>query len=105
MVKNEISGWMGDGFNELNIIAQYNLLYNAALMVEEGMGYALCLDRIISTSGDSPLCFRPLEPRLEVGLDIAWKKYQVFSKAAEKFLEYLQREIADSQKGGHGAEE
>lgn len=105
MVKNEISGWMGDGFNELNIIAQYNLLYNAALMVEEGMGYALCLDRIISTSGDSPLCFRPLEPRLEVGLDIAWKKYQVFSKAAEKFLEYLQREIADSQKGGRGAEE
>ena len=42
-----------------------------------------------------PLCFRPLEPKLEVGLHIAWKKYQFFSKAAEKFLECLQREIAD----------
>lgn len=94
MVKNEISGWMGEGYEKLNIITMYNLLYNAALMVEEGMGYALCLDKIITTSPESPLCFRPLEPPLEVGLAVAWKKYQIFSKAAEKFLEYLQREIA-----------
>ena len=94
MVKNEMSGWMGDRYEKLRIVTTYNLLYNASLMVEEGMGYALCLDKIIRTSGGGPLCFRPLEPRLEVGLDLVWKKYQVFSKAAEKFLEYLQREIA-----------
>lgn len=94
LVKNEMSGWMGDRYEKLRIVTTYNLLYNASLMVEEGMGYALCLDKIIRTSGGGPLCFRPLEPRLEVGLDLVWKKYQVFSKAAEKFLEYLQREIA-----------
>lgn len=94
MVKNEISGWMGDGYDKLNIITTYNLVYNASIMVEEGMGYALTLDKIIRTSGDSLLCFRPLEPKLEVGLDIAWKKYQVFSRAAEKFLEYLQEDVA-----------
>ncbi len=99
MVQNEISGWMGSRYEKLNIIATYNLLYNASLMVEEGMGYALCLDKIIGTSGDSPLCFRPLEPALEVGLDVVWKKYQIFSKAAEKFLEYLQREIRESRGG------
>lgn len=93
MVKNEISGWLGDQYEMLNIVTVYNLLYNASLMVEEGMGYALCLDKIIRTSGDSPLCFRPLEPRLEVGLAVAWKKSQFFSKAAEKFLKYLQHEI------------
>lgn len=92
MVKNEISGWMGAHYEKLNIMTTYNLIYNASLMVEEGMGYALCLDKIIKTSGDGPLCFRPLEPRLEVGLDIVWKKYQIFSKAAAKFLEYLQKE-------------
>lgn len=99
MVKNEISGWLGDRYEKLNIVTVYNLLYNASLMVEEGMGYALCLDKIISTSADSPLCFRPLEPRLEVGLALAWKKYQIFSKAAEKFLEYFQSEIAMANAG------
>ena len=94
-MKNEFSGWFGEGYEKLNIITTYNLLYNASIMVEEGMGYALCLDKIVRTSGGSPLCFRPLEPKLEVGLHIAWKKYQFFSKAAEKFLECLQREIAD----------
>ena len=95
LVKNEFSGWFGEGYEKLNIITTYNLLYNASIMVEEGMGYALCLDKIVRTSGGSPLCFRPLEPKLEVGLHIAWKKYQFFSKAAEKFLECLQREIAN----------
>ena len=95
LVKNEFSGWFGEGYEKLNIITTYNLLYNASIMVEEGMGYALCLDKIVRTAGGSPLCFRPLEPKLEVGLHIAWKKYQFFSKAAEKFLECLQREIAD----------
>lgn len=94
MVKNEISGWMGANYEKLHIMTTYNLLYNASLMVEEGLGYALCLDKIIRTSGDGPLCFRPLEPRLEVGLDIVWKKYQIFSKAAAKFLEYLQSEMS-----------
>ena len=84
MVKNEIAGWMGGNYDNLNIVATYNLLYNASLMVEEGVGYALSIDRIIKSYDDSPLCFRPLEPTLEVGLDIVWKKYQTFSKASER---------------------
>lgn len=96
MVKNEISGWSGGEYEKLNIVATYNLLYNASLMVEENVGYALCLDKIIKTSGDSPLCFIPLEPKLEVGLSIAWKKHQLFSKVAKKFLERLQAEFTQS---------
>lgn len=91
MVKNEISGFLSGKYEKLNIVATYNLLFNAALMVEEGVGYALCLDKIINTSADSALCFRPLEPKMEVGLNIVWKKYQVFSKPARIFLERLQK--------------
>ncbi|MCH5277999.1 MAG: LysR family transcriptional regulator [Desulfovibrionaceae bacterium] len=90
---NELAGWMGAARKPLNLVATYTLLYNASLMVEEGLGYALGLDGIIRSSEDSPLCFRPLEPRLDVGISLVWKKYQIFSKAAEKFLEYLRREI------------
>lgn len=72
-----------------NIVATYNLLFNGSLMVEDGMGYAICFDKIINVSGDSSLCFRPLEPRTTASVHIVWKKYQVLTKAAELFLQRL----------------
>jgi len=91
---NEISGWLQDSSEKLNIVATYNLVYNATLMVEEGIGCALCLDKLVSGACCRGLCFKPLEPRLEAHLNIVWKKYQVFSKAAEQFLKILQEEIS-----------
>ena len=89
-VSNEFSGWLKKDFGKLNIVATYNLIYNASLMVEEGLGYALCLDKLVNTSESSRLCFRPLTPKMEAHLDIVWKKYQVFSSAAERFLGKVQ---------------
>ena len=63
------------------------------VFVEEGLGYALCLDKLIHTQGTS-LCFRPLSPRLEASAYVVWKKYQVFSKAADTFLACLQKTLA-----------
>lgn len=79
------------GQEKLNIVATYNLLYNGSLMVEEGMGYAISFDKLINTSGDSHLCFRPLEPELKIGMNIIFKKYQIFTKATKKFLQELER--------------
>lgn len=92
LMANEISGWLGERFERLRVVGTYNLLYNASLMVEAGMGCALCLDGIVRCEKEGPLCFRPLEPRLEVRLTVAWKKYRVFSRAAEKFLGALLQE-------------
>jgi len=94
LVKNELSGWAGIDFDKMNIVTTYNLIFNASIMVQEGVGYALCLDKLVNTTGDSLLIFKPLEPSLVVGLDIVWKKYQVFSKASKLFLARLQEEIA-----------
>ena len=88
-VDENISKWIKKDYEKLNIVATYNLIYNASLMVEKGIGYALCLDKLVNTAGDSQLCFRPLKPALEVDVHIVWKKYQVFSKAAELFLHRL----------------
>lgn len=93
MVRNELSGWCGYDFETLNIIATYNLIYNAALMVDEGFGVALCLDKLVNTTGESRLCFRPLQPPLTTQLCVAWKKHQLLSKAAKKFLDALQVQI------------
>lgn len=96
--KNEFLEWFGNDFEKLKIVTTFNLIYNATLMVEEGIGYAIGLDKIANTGADSNLCFRPLEPKLESGLVIVWKKYQVFSKAAEKFLERVQQEFVAASK-------
>ncbi|KNH20439.1 MAG: LysR family transcriptional regulator [Priestia megaterium] len=92
--KNEFADWFGEDFHKLNIVTTYNLAYNAAIMVEEGVGYAITLDKIVNTSTTSNLCFRPLQPRLESGLNIVWKKHHVLSAAAAAFLKELQEEFA-----------
>ncbi|MBD5147714.1 MAG: LysR family transcriptional regulator substrate-binding protein, partial [Oscillibacter sp.] len=86
---NELSGWYGGAFGESNIVATYNLIYNAALMVASGFGYAVTLDKLVNTTGNRDLCFRPLAPRLEARLSIVWKKHRGFSKATELFLQKL----------------
>lgn len=87
LVKNLISGWLGYKFDELNIMGTYNLIYNTSLMVEEGVGCALCLDKLINLAGNSNLCFRPLKPQLDSGIILAWKKNQPLSKCAKIFLQ------------------
>ena len=90
---SELTQWLKSDNEQLKIVSTYNLVYNASLMVDEGLGVALCLDKIINVSGDISLCFRPLKPKLEVGMSLVWKKYQVFSKAAEKFILKMQEGI------------
>ena len=92
--KNEFADWFGEDFHKLNIVTTYNLAYNAGIMVEEGVGYAITLDKIVNTSTTSNLCFRPLQPRLESGLNIVWKKHHVLSAAAAAFLKELQEEFS-----------
>ena len=98
LAHNELSGWLGKQYESLQIVTTYNLIYNASLMVEEKVGCALCLDHIIPEYENSPLCFRPLKPLIEVGLDIVWKKYQVLTKSAALFLNALQEEIKSHKK-------
>ena len=93
-IENKFAEWFGTDYEKLNIVATYNLMYNAAFLVEAGVGYALTLDKLANTSEDSVLCFRPLRPELESGLNVVWKKYQVFSPAAELFLKTLKERFS-----------
>jgi DNA-binding transcriptional LysR family regulator len=90
-VDNKIARWIKRDYEKLHIVATYNLIFNAAVMVEKGIGYALCLDKLINTTGSSDLCFKPFKPSLEVDVNIVWKRYQLFSKPADLFLRHLNR--------------
>ena len=87
---NAFIDWFGEDFDKLNIVTTFNLMYNAALMVKSGVGYAVGIDGITNTGDESELCFRPLYPKMTSGLDLIWKKYMIFSPAAELFLHRLQ---------------
>lgn len=89
--------WLRKSPPDLNIVAYYSLAYNASLLAEEGLGYTLALDRIINTSGDSNLCFRPLSPPIKVHARVAWKKHQVFSHAVALFLRELHDQLEQGQ--------
>lgn len=78
--------WFGERVDTLNIVATFNLSYNAGVLVREGVGYLLTFDKLVNTGADSELCFRPLIPALETKLYFVWKKYQVFTPAAELLL-------------------
>jgi len=91
--RRAMSKWAGQNIETLNIVATFNLILNAALLVEEGVGYAYCLEKLIQISEDHNLCFKPFRPKLEVDMFLVWKKHQIFSKASTKFLERLARFI------------
>lgn len=90
---NEFLKWFHGEFENLNTVATYNLIYNGAIMVKSGIGYAITLDKLVDTSDKSPFCFIPLEPKLESKLGIVWNKSSVRSSAANLFLQKLQEKF------------
>ena len=92
----ELSAWMKRDISKLNVVATYNLLFNASLLVDEGLGYAIGFDKIINITENSSLCFRPLQPNIEIEMSLVWKKYQIFTKAAEQFIKKIEKMQADS---------
>ena len=85
--------WLDVPLENLDVVATYNLVYNASLMVDEGLGYAITLDKLVNTTGDSNLCFIPLTPKITVDMYLMWKKFQIFSKASDAFLENIEKEL------------
>ncbi len=82
---NAFLSWFGTDFEKMNIIATYNLVFNATLLAEQRIGYVITLDKLVDIM-DNNVCFKPFSPVLESGLNIVWKKHQVFSPAAKLFL-------------------
>lgn len=97
--RTTLADWFGEDFEKVDVVMTYNLVSNAAIMVEEGIGYAVVLGALTNIN---TLCFRPLEPKAESKLYFIWKKRQVFSPAARTFLEKA-REMYGQGRGSEKA--
>jgi DNA-binding transcriptional LysR family regulator len=88
---NEMPKWLQKNYDRLNIVATYDLIFNASVLVREGLGYALGFDKLVNTGAESVLCFRPLAPAVTSPMRLIWRKEQRLSRAAELFLETVKR--------------
>lgn len=87
--KGMFSGWLGGDADALNVVGTYNLLYNASLMVESGLGYAFCIDGIIDVGRDSAFAFKPFSPTLRNNMHLVWKRDATLPTAAREYLSIL----------------
>lgn len=76
----------GSKIDRLKLEGSFQLAYNGSIFAAENLGVLLTFDKLVNTSSESPLAFRPLTPTLENKMYLVWKKYQVFSPMAERFL-------------------
>lgn len=95
IVQDHIAGWFGVNRSQLNIFAGHNLLNNAALLAEAGLGYVVCVGGSFEIRGGEKLCFVPLYPERNTGHVLAWKKNRVFHSAADRFREYIRETEAE----------
>lgn len=83
--KGELGGWFGNLYNKLEVAAVGNLLYNEAMLVNEGIGAVLCIQ--LNCHYDN-LRFIPLYPEIESRTALVWKKDSIFSPATTAFIEF-----------------
>ena len=92
-VDQESPRWLGPAAKEMNIVATYNLVYNGSIMVRAGMGYAVVLDKLVNTSDESDLIFKPLSEAPQSDIYVIWRKYQTFTPIAELLVQELRSRL------------
>ena len=89
-LKNIISHWAQTETKDLNIDATNNVINGSPCnFVKSGLGCYVTTEDLLPKSLEKGVCFRPFEPALEIHYALAWKRYTVFSKAAEMLLEKI----------------
>ncbi len=89
IVQDNIAGWFGVDRSQLNIFAGQTLINNSVLLVEAGLGYAVCVGGVFEIRGGENLHFVPFAPERTTGHMFVWKKNRVFHAAAGQFREFV----------------
>ena len=85
----DLPRWCGEQVDQLQLSATFNLSHNGAVFVKEGLGVLLTFEKLFEVTPDSCFAFLPLSPALYTSMYVIWKKYQVFTPAANLLLEEL----------------
>lgn len=95
-VRNEFENWFGYGKEELHIVSTCNLsTHNLSVMVESGIGAAVVIE--VFACNQDTLCLRPLEPVIESGCLLVWKKNLTFPPVMQRFIGYIQKYLSGTE--------
>lgn len=94
-MSSELMGWTGFNYAKLNVVGTFNLLYNAAYAVAEGVGMALTIDGLVPALLANQLAFRPLAPAFYNETYLAWKENRELAPAAARLVHLLRERVKD----------
>ncbi len=95
-VTQGVSDWFGDYYDKMDVFAVYNLVNNAATLVDCGMGAAITIEGAVALYKNPNIVFRPFYPELAFNSTVVWKSHQPMSRTVAKFIEFLKRELSDA---------
>lgn len=101
-MKDMLQNWTSKPYEELNISATYDSMYNAITLVDAGVGNAICLQNCADNVCDSTLCFVPLSEGLNTDIKLVWLRYKIMPESCLTFLKHL-RAIFPSEDGNDNA--
>ena len=81
--------WLGEHADDIEVVATYNLNFNAAVFVREGAGRMIGYEGLNATGSGTGLAFRLLYPPTVAPIDFAWKRDVALPHAAQLFLDEL----------------
>lgn len=82
------------GLGDYRIVATYNLLYNAGLLVKAGVGLAIGLDGILQ---DPDLLAIPFEDQENEKLFLIWRDQRDLTATQQAFIEEVQVQLEESE--------
>lgn len=88
-VKSLIENWFDRYLEDVSIFATHNMTTNAAVLVEQKLGYAFVLKGSIYFYDKDKIVYKSLQPQVVTNAVLVWKKHQIFSQSSKKFLEYI----------------
>ena len=91
-----LATWFGERSAEANVAATFNLAYNGALLVREGVGRMVSFAGLTTVGPGTGLEFRLLFPPLVSVIDLAWKRDVPLGDAARRFLELVRERDSSS---------
>lgn len=89
--RSEFISWMGGTLRDVTVAGLFDLSFNAMTMVRGGVGLATAFGVVEPGEG---LCFRPLDPALESGSAVIWKRGRTLNPAAAAFVDFLRTDGA-----------
>lgn len=92
LVTDKFHNWWGNLYNQVNILAQGNLAYNAALLASESDAVHIIYNHLVDYEALG-LITRPLSPKVTDPNIVIWKKNVHQSNLANHFLQELRNSL------------